>query len=254
MKISAVITCYESIGTIGQAILSLAAQSRRPDEIVVTDDGSSADTCLFVQRVLAATSAAHGIATSFVTHERTAPYRLNTIRNAGIGRATGEVIFLLDGDIFVPRDFVASHAAIHTRLAQAGRRAFVSCVRRNLSGAGSLEEGRVSEWGHQLDRLLLSRSWEELDLEPEQTLSQASFLRIDWERVGGFDPDFDGHWGFDEVEFAFRLKRIGTLLTCHGIVFHLTEGAALGGRDATRNQALYEQKKKAWIDGIAGGA
>lgn len=246
MKLSAVITCYESVNTIGLAILSLAAQSRLPDEIIVTDDGSREKTCRFVQGILGTVSDAYGIATTFVTHERTTPYRLNTIRNAGISRASGDIIFLFDGDIFVPRDLLKSHEAIHSQLLQNSRRAYISCVRKNLSGTGHIGEGRVSEWGRQLDQFLLSKHWDQLNLEPEHTLSQASFLKSDWKASGGFDSEFDGHWGYDEVEFAYRLKSMGTILTSHGIVFHLMEEAALGRRDAERNRALYLLKKESW--------
>jgi glycosyltransferase involved in cell wall biosynthesis len=244
MKVSAVITCYESIGTIELTILSLATQSREPDEIIVTDDGSSEETCQRVKRILAMVSDLHGIPTEFVTHERTTPYRLNTIRNAGISRASGDIVFLVDGDILVPREMLSAHETIHDHLLQSSRRAFISCVRKNLSGMGHIGEGRISDWGHQLDRFLLSKQWDQLNLEPEQTLSQSSFLRSDWANTGGFDTDFDGHWGYDEVEFAYRLKAMGTILTSHGVVFHLVEKAALGTRDSERNRALYYKKRR----------
>ncbi len=250
MKISAVITCYESIATIGHAILSLAAQTRRPDEIIVTDDGSSEKTCRYVQQILDAVYHTYSISTMFVTHKRTTPYRLNTIRNAGISRTSGDIIFLFDGDIFVPHDLLKSHEEIHIQLLQNSKRAYISCVRKNLSGTGVVEEGRISVWGHQLDRFLLSMRWDQLSLEPEQTLSQASFLKSDWKDSGGFDSEFDGHWGYDEVEFTHRLKGMGTILTSHGIVFHLMENAALGKRDMARNRALYLQKKQALVKNI----
>jgi glycosyltransferase involved in cell wall biosynthesis len=227
-------------------ILSLATQSRQPDEIVVTDDGSCVKTCQYIRRLLGTVSELHGISAAFVTHERTTPYRLNTIRNAGIARASGDIVFLVDGDILVPRELLSDHEAIHHQLSQSARRALISCVRKNLSGMGSIGEGRVSEWGHQLDRFLLSKPWDQLNLEPQQTLSQSSFLKSDWANCGGFDTDFDGHWGYDEVEFAYRLKAMGTILTSHGIVFHLMEQAALGKRDAERNRALYLEKQAIW--------
>ena len=81
-----------------------------------------------------------------------------------------------------------------------------------------------------------------MNLEPEQTLSQATFLKNDWERVGRFDADFDGHWGFDEIEFAYRLKKVGVWLTCHGLVYHIDEGPGAGNREESRNKQLYMNK------------
>jgi len=242
LKISAVITCFESTKTIGLTLTSLYGQSRPPDEIVVTDDGSSRETCAFLEDILAALSRNGDIETVFITHERSTPYRLNTIRNSGIRKASGDLILLLDGDIFVPRDFISGHELVHESILQTGCSAMVSCVRKNVSGLGGIEEGRKSEWGHALDRHLSSSSWSELNLEPEQTLSQSSFLRRDWERVGRFDTDFDGHWGFDEIEFAYRMKNAGVRLTCHGLVYHIDEGPGAGDRDHTHNKNLYLRK------------
>jgi GT2 family glycosyltransferase len=122
------------------------------------------------------------------------------------------------------------------------RSALVSCIRKNITPGGAIEEGRKSAWGHELDRTLCSAEWSDLDLQPEQTLSQATFFKRDWERVGCFDAAFDGHWGFDEVEFAYRLKKAGVQLTCHGLVYHIDEGPGAGNRDGSRNEQLYMSK------------
>jgi len=242
MKISAVITCYESTATIGLTLMSLFGQTRQPDEIIVTDDGSGEDTCEYIGEILNTLSIASKIECDFVTHARTTPYRLNTIRNNGIEAASGELLFLVDGDILVPRDFLLEHERIHEKVIAGDGSALVSCVRRNIARGGEIEEGRISEWGHKLDRYLLAHHWSNLDLEPEQTLSQATFLKRDWDRVGRFDTDFDGHWGFDEIEFAWRMKKAGVRLTCHGLVYHIDEGPGAGRRDASRNSRLYERK------------
>jgi len=246
MKISAVVTCYESVNTLGLCILSLASQSSKPYEIIVTDDGSSPQTCVYVRSLLDVVKCSFGISVQFITHERTTPYRLNTIRNAGIKNATGELILLVDGDILLPAGILGSHLDIHKRMEDEGRHALVSCVRRNLGAEGEIMDGRISEWGRNLDRFLQRKKWDELDLQPEHVLSQATFLKKDWEAVGGFDVDFDGYWGFDEVEFAFRLKSAGTILTSHGMIYHIDEGPGAGNRDCSRNRALYEEKKRVW--------
>lgn len=242
MKITAVVTCYESTATIGLTLMSLFGQVRRPDEIIVTDDGSNEATCSFVKAILSTMSQSGGIETGFVTHKRTSPYRLNTIRNSGIKKALGDLIFLVDGDILVPRNFLLEHEKIHESMTKKGGSALVSCVRKNITHEGEIKEGRKSKWGHELDRFLYSNDWCNMDLEPEQTLSQATFLKRDWERVGRFDVDFDGYWGFDEIEFSYRLKKEGVRLTCHGLVYHIDEGPGAGNRDENRNSQLYRDK------------
>jgi glycosyltransferase involved in cell wall biosynthesis len=242
MKITTVISCYESTKTIGLTLMSLFGQTRRPEEIIVTDDGSSEATCNFIKGILERISQSSGIKTEFVTHTRTTPYRLNTIRNNGIDKASGDLVFLVDGDILVPRDFLREHERIHENVTSMGNSALVSSVRKNIASTGEIEEGRKSAWGHKLDAHLYSSKWSDLDLEPEQTLSQCTFLKRDWECVGHFDADFDGHWGFDEVEFAYRMKMAGVRLTCHGLVYHIDEGPGAGDRDHVRNSQLYKAK------------
>jgi len=222
--------------------MSLFGQTRKPDEIIVTDDGSCEKTCSYIKGILNTMSQSSGIRTEFVSHKRTSPYRLNTIRNNGIKKASGNLIFLVDGDILVPRDFLIGHEEIHEIVLKKGGSALVSCVRKNITRGGLIEESRKSKWGHELDRYLFSNNWFDMNLEPEQTLSQATFLKRDWEHVGPFDVDFDGYWGFDEVEFAYRLKKAGVQLTCHGLVYHIDEGPMAGNRDCTRNSKLYKRK------------
>ena len=208
----------------------------------MTDDGSSAEACRYVENLLQNIEQAGNIRCRFLTHLRTSPYRLNTIRNRGIEQANGALILLLDGDMLLPKGFLGAHLEVHAELAGLGQRGYVSSTRKNLCPNGELQESRFSRWGHELDRFLQGQDWRELDLDPKQILSQATFHRSDWEQVGGFDPDFDGYWGFDEVEFAWRLKLAGVRLTCHGQLIHIDEGPGAGNRDCTRNQALYKAK------------
>lgn len=147
MKITTVITCYESTTTIGLTLMSLFGQTRRPDEIIVTDDGSTEATCNFVKRTLATISQSSGIKSGIITHKRTTPYRLNTIRNNGIQKASGNLVFLVDGDILVPRDFLLEHEKVHEKVMSKSGSALVSCVRKNITHAGEVEEGRKSAWG-----------------------------------------------------------------------------------------------------------
>lgn len=87
-RISAIITAYNCQAYIGDAIESVLSQTRRPDEIVVVDDGSTDGTAAIVR-----TYAADGV--RHVHQENGGP---SAARNRGIAETTGELICFLDGD------------------------------------------------------------------------------------------------------------------------------------------------------------
>ncbi len=87
MTISAVIPAFNARAYVGGAIESVLAQSRRPDEIIVIDDGSTDGTADVVRRyadkVRLIVQAGEGASAA---------------RNAGINAAAGEWIAFLDAD------------------------------------------------------------------------------------------------------------------------------------------------------------
>ncbi len=49
-----------------------------------------------------------------------------------------------------------------------------------------------------------------------------AFRKLDAEAVGLFDPTFDGYWGYEDIEFGYRLYKSGVKLAynAEGIVYH----------------------------------
>lgn len=86
-NVSVIIPAYRAAATIGRAVQSVLAQTVRPDEILVIDDGSPDD--------LAAALAEFG---DRVTLIRKANGGAASARNLGIERATGDFIAFLDAD------------------------------------------------------------------------------------------------------------------------------------------------------------
>ncbi len=85
MDVSVVIPAYNSAKWIGAAIESSLAQTHRPREVIVVDDGSQDDTADVVRRYP-------------VTLIQQANQRIAAARNTGIRAASGDVIALLDAD------------------------------------------------------------------------------------------------------------------------------------------------------------
>lgn len=87
MRISVIMPCYNAEAYVAEALRSAAAQSRPPDEIVVTDDGST-DGSLDAIR-------SSGVVVTLVRTERA---NGAGARNAAIERATGDWLAFLDAD------------------------------------------------------------------------------------------------------------------------------------------------------------
>ena len=87
MDISVIITSYNSADTIAAAIDSALAQTERPTEVIVVDDGSQ-DASLEV-----IDSFAEQVKVVNVTHGG-----VSRARNAGLGVASGTWVAFLDGD------------------------------------------------------------------------------------------------------------------------------------------------------------
>ena len=88
MRISAVITAYNSEAFIAEAISSVLEQTYPVDEIVVVDDGSSDQTRMIIESF-----APQGV--RYVYQENRGP---GAARNTGIQATCGEIIAFLDAD------------------------------------------------------------------------------------------------------------------------------------------------------------
>jgi glycosyltransferase involved in cell wall biosynthesis len=87
-SVSVIIPAYNVEKYIARAIDSVLAQTRRADEIIVVDDGSTDGTAGVVEQ--------YGSQVKYITHQ--ANMGLSAARNTGIIAATSQWIAFLDGD------------------------------------------------------------------------------------------------------------------------------------------------------------
>jgi glycosyltransferase involved in cell wall biosynthesis len=90
--VSAVIPCYRCAATIGRAVSSVAAQTRRPAEVILVDDGSGDGTL----EALRALAAAHPGWVKVLAQPRNSGAA--DARNAGWAAATQPYLAFLDAD------------------------------------------------------------------------------------------------------------------------------------------------------------
>ena len=111
MFVSVVITTYNQPAWLEHVLWSYSAQSHEDFELIVAEDGSTAETAQVIQRLRGTC----GMAIRHVWHEDCG-FRKCRILNRATDAASGDYIVFSDGDCIVRRDFVAEHV----RLAEPG--------------------------------------------------------------------------------------------------------------------------------------
>src|SRR5689334_17566110 len=106
LRLSVIIATFNRGESVGRLMAQLDRQSLAPNEfeVIVVDDGSFTPVEPSLRRV------AVSYAMSVVTQENAGPA---AARHRGIMRARGDVLVLLDDDMIVDEEFLASHLAAH---------------------------------------------------------------------------------------------------------------------------------------------
>ena len=112
MKISVIVSTYNSEEWLEKVLRGYARQTHRPFEVIVADDGSRPTTAALIERM----ASDFPVPLRHIWHEDDG-YRRQEILNKAIPLADSDYILFTDGDCIPRRDFVETHA----RLAEPGR-------------------------------------------------------------------------------------------------------------------------------------
>ncbi len=218
MRIAVILSTYNAPEWLEKVLWGYAAQTIRPHEIVVADDGSTIETRRTIDRLERST----GLPLVHVWHEDRG-FRKCEILNKGIGAATGDYLIFSDGDCIPGRDFIATHR----RLARPGWFLSGGLVRLPMElsrriTADDVASGRAHSlrWlvrqglpinskclmvaaprklGALLDRVTTTQAtWNG---------HNASAWKTDLEQVNGFDERMG--WGGEDRELGERLVNAG---------------------------------------------
>ncbi|MBI5847783.1 MAG: glycosyltransferase family 2 protein [Nitrospirae bacterium] len=212
MKVSVIISTYNSPAYLKKVLDGFLCQKTTPDEIIIADDGSGSDTAELIQK----SSALFSFPLLHVWQENKG-FRAGKIRNGGIARSSGDYIILLDGDCVVNRNFVSDHLS----LAEAGyfvqgKRVLVDkdamdffdhhhansfLTLWNMALTGSLSNI------HHLIRLPYGMSIKNKKLVGIKSCNM-SFFRKDVMAVNGFNENYIG-WGNEDSDLACRFVKYG---------------------------------------------
>jgi glycosyltransferase involved in cell wall biosynthesis len=239
-----IITTYNWDAALDLVLRSVLAQSRVPDEVLIADDGSGPTTAALV----ADFARRFPVPLRHVWHEDRG-FRLTAIRNRALAAARGPYVIMLDGDMVLHREFVASHAAFARKgsYVQAGRVLLREKATRRLFQSRTVKVGPLSRGiGNRINALhmpLLSRLYRG----PRGPLRRTrggnmGYWLEDARRINGYNEDCVG-WGAEDVEFAARLQNAGVArrnLKFGGIAFHLHHKTRPPGSEPA-NLGLYER-------------
>lgn len=196
-RASVVVATHDRPASIERLVRQLGAQECPRDqfEIVIVDDGSAETVEPRLRRL------ALPCALTVLTQDNAGAA---AARRRGIEAARGEVVVVVDDDMQVGPDFVASHLAAHPA---GSRRAVLGWVQLDTARAMPLFERQHAQ---ALERLADGVRAGRRPLEGTDLYTgNVSFRRDDYLAVGGFDPSLERS---EDAELGVRLEKAGVTL------------------------------------------
>ena len=224
MKISLIISTYEQPVALAKVLQGYGRQSRWPDEIFITDDGSGAATRELIENwKKEARAPVHHL---WHPHDG---FRKVILLNRAVAAAQGEYLVFTDGDCVPHEDYIADHERLAERgFWVQGRRCYVK-----EPFVPTFEPGRSSIWGWMLSgkmsgigkglRLplpLVFRNREQRGI----IGCNMAFWREDVLAVNGFDESFLGRGIGPDSDLGTRVYNLGRcrkFVYGRAIVYHL---------------------------------
>jgi glycosyltransferase involved in cell wall biosynthesis len=255
MKISVIVSTYNSPAWLRKALWGYAAQSDRDFEVIVADDGSGQETGDLIGEL--ARAAPFPLRRVW---QEDAGFRKWRVVNRAIVEAHGEYLLFSDGDCVPRADVVAIHRA-HARprrylsgsYCRLPMPASLAMTREDIAGQRAFGLAWLARHGVLAPHLLAKALARPLGIEgPLNRLlparatfngNNSSCWKADAIAVGGFDERIS--YGGGDREFGYRLRHAGIeplVIRYSALMLHLDH--ARGYKDAVvreKNEAIIAQ-------------
>lgn len=106
MKVSVIVPTYNRPKALELCLLSLASQLRLPDEVLIADDGSGAETRMTIERFRASENCQFELKHIWQEDDG---FRKPRILNESVRNATGDYLVFIDGDCLAHRYWLYYH-------------------------------------------------------------------------------------------------------------------------------------------------
>jgi len=218
-------------------------------ELVVSDDGSD-ELLTGVQEMF------RGVLDVRIITQPHHGFRLATVRNRGLFEASGEVIIFMDCDIIPVPEFVEAHMRwfhASNQVATVGPRKFIDTTGIDPRSIPQLltqlrlgpDVASISNRSEPLDRRLpiFRRFWSCTHPYNWFYGCNIAVRRAAAIEIGGFDENFNGAWGYEDIEFGYRLFSQGTFLVAEqGALALHQESAGMSGQQRQRDGEINRRR------------
>jgi GT2 family glycosyltransferase len=211
-KVSVIISVFNRVEFLEKCLLSLSRQSYLPDEVIITDDGSTTDVIGPVQDLIRRLDAE----VHFVTQPHDG-FRLARCRNNGVRVAFGDYLIFLDQDIIGTEDFIRTFVhhrrekrfcvSYPVRLTEEQTDRCRPRVIEEFDFSGIVAPKQIAKIHSQYRKDEFYRILHELALRkmgPKLRGGVAAINREDFEKVNGYDEAYRG-WGNEDDDLGRRL-------------------------------------------------
>ena len=213
-EMALIVSSYQKARHLQLVLASIALQQSVAGkiELVVSDDGSTDETPSIVEQFKLEAE----FPVRFTTH-RHRTFQLARCRNEGTAASIAPYLVFLDGDCVLPPDF----ALEHLRRRKPGTVMTGDCYRLSVETSARVDEsvirtGAFLNWAPPGEVRRLAKQHRKARLynlirhrsKPRVLGGNVGVWRADFERVNGYDEDFEG-WGCEDDDLGFRLRKAG---------------------------------------------
>jgi glycosyltransferase involved in cell wall biosynthesis len=262
--ISVVITTYNRPDALEAVVEACFMQDDKNFEIIIADDGSTANTRALVDALRARSPVP-------LKHvwQPDQGFRAAMARNRGTLAATGNYIIFLDGDCVPQRDFIARHRALsRPGFLVSGSRILLSPALTQKALAEKIDLPAISLMDKLRYRLRgdMNKVLQMFVRLPDAGRVRKSFSwrrikscnlavwRSDLEKVNGFDESFVG-WGHEDSDLVVRLFHAGVLRKDGAFateVLHLWHREAKRDEESSNRKVVLERAANKTVQAVRG--
>lgn len=203
-EVSLVITTFNWPSALKLVLQSVSEQNLMPAQVIVVDDGSSADN----RSVIASFDKSLSIE---IVWQDNRDFRAARARNLGLSRVKHEYVIFVDGDCLMPPNFIQEHLKLaQRRKIIAGSRLLINEKETRRLIQEAKFKVNLPRFTHYKFKQLALGTLRDLNQKSWGTVRSCNFSmhKDDILEIGGFDESYIG-WGREDSDLVVRMLKNG---------------------------------------------